>query len=266
MDCVLWSLFFFILLCIVSLYVLYYLISSEKKHLQHVFLYYSTKAASLSPSSSKTSSLANIFNVPNKQVINQSPSIYVSSPTTSSIPITPSTKLSPALSSSGQTAPPDQTTQSQIPYLPVPSPSPSNSEVLQNCLNASTVVANRLISTIHKYNMQVKYSPLLLTYSMILCANKDCSVIPYYVKQLQLLGANINDARSRAELEFYTYINDNTSQKRHFLVGALNIILNYMSMLINENSISDVDRYALRGFNVEFLRSYIDPINRTCIL
>jgi hypothetical protein len=133
----------------------------------------------------------------------------------------------------------------------------------------NTVTANKIVGLIMKNNLQSKYAPLILTYSAIVCVyqdiqNKKCDKIQGYLNQLILFGGSPQSASGMTELSYYTNVPSKPSVTRSFLIAAMDVISNYMAQLINENSISEQDRSALKGFNYEFCRNYIDTINVAC--
>ena len=134
-----------------------------------------------------------------------------------------------------------------------------------DCLDETTVSANHVIHTINKYNLQSKYAPLIIAYAMIICLSKNCNNLDKYLEQLILLGASPNDASTTAELAMYTQTTNTPSKRKDFLVASLDIIQSNMSLLVNDDTISEQDRRLVRGFNYDFLRTYLDIINRSCI-
>jgi hypothetical protein len=73
-----------------------------------------------------------------------------------------------------------------------------------------------------------------------------------------------NSASGATQLSYYTQVQNKPSKTTDFLVAAMDIISNYMASLVNENVLTEDDRRAVRGFNYQFCRNYIDTINQNC--
>lgn len=145
----------------------------------------------------------------------------------------------------------------------------ANSISVNNCFNNDTVSANHVVNTINKYGLQTKYVPLVMTYSVILCVymdamQKNCTNIPSSLNKLIVLGGVPNSASGATQLSYYTKVQNKPSKTTDFLVAAMDIISNYMASLVNENALTEDDRKAVRGFNYQFCRNYIDVINQNC--
>lgn len=171
-------------------------------------------------------------------------------------------------------ATPKSPSQAPAPTLATPSPpstsgrSPPRIEV-ENCFSVSTVSANNINKIIDSYNLEKTYMPLKMTYSLLLCTyndilNESCANIRANLNKLILLGGSPTSPSGLTQLSYYTNIVNLPSWTKDFLVAAMDIISNYMALLINESAISEQERRQLRGFNYEFLRNYIDPIMKSC--
>lgn len=152
----------------------------------------------------------------------------------------------------------------QLPISPATAMRPQNT-----CFNMNTVTANRLVGLIMKNNLQSKYAPLIMTYSALVCVyqdiqNQKCDRIEGFLGQLIVFGGSPHSPSGMTELSYYTEVPSKPSLTKSFLIAAMDVISNYMSQLINENTISEQDRSSLKGFNYEFCRNYLDPINRAC--
>lgn len=150
------------------------------------------------------------------------------------------------------------------------SPSPQAPQFTQNtCFNMNTVTANKLVGLILKNNLQSKYAPLILTYSAIVCVyqdiqNRKCDRIDSFLNQIIIFGGSPHSASGMTQLSYFTQVPNKPSVTRSFLVAAMDVISNYMAQLINESVLSEQDRSALKGFNYEFCRNYLDSINIAC--
>lgn len=154
--------------------------------------------------------------------------------------------------------------------IPIPIYTPAaNNLTVKNCFNNETVSANHVVNTINKYGLQTKYIPLVITYSLILCAYmdalaKNCKNIESALSQITVLGGVPNSASGATQLSYYTKVPTTPSKTTDFLVAAMDIISNSMAALVNENVLTEEDRKAVRGFNYQFCRNYIDTINKNC--
>lgn len=152
----------------------------------------------------------------------------------------------------------------QLPISPAAAMRPQNT-----CFNMNTVTANRLIGLIMKNNLQSKYAPLIMTYSAIVCVHQDiqnqkCDRIDGFLSQVIMFGGSPHSPSGMTQLSYYTEVPSKPSLTRSFLIASMDVISNYMSQMINENSISEQDRSSLKGFNYEFCRNYLDQINKAC--
>lgn len=148
------------------------------------------------------------------------------------------------------------------------SPAPADLTV-RNCFGSATVPANRLINTLQKYGLQGKYTPLVLTYSVILCKHEEalmggCTNVEEALQKVLVLGGSPKSASGATQLSYYTLVPKTPSNTTDFLVASMDIISNSMAALVNEDTISEEDRRAVRGYNYEFCRNYIDAINKVC--
>lgn len=148
-------------------------------------------------------------------------------------------------------------------------PSYKRDITIRNCFNRDSITANHVVNTINKYNLQNRYVPLIITYSLLLCVymdslSKNCSNITTALNQLILVGGTPNSASGITELSYYTKVPTKPSKTTDFLVAAMDIISNHMASLVNEDVISEKDRRAIKGFNYEFCRNYLDTINMNC--
>jgi hypothetical protein len=83
------------------------------------------------------------------------------------------------------------------------------------------------------------------------------------MNQIILLGGSPNSSSAMTLLSYYTSIQHN-SKAKDFLVATMDVINTYVAMLVNENALSESDRKAIKGFNYEFCRNYLDQINQVC--
>jgi hypothetical protein len=153
-------------------------------------------------------------------------------------------------------------------FSPLPLTPAARSMPVDNCFTPSTTSANHVVSLLLSYNLQSKYAPLVLAYSIVLCAytdslSKNCSNLQKYMNQIILLGGSPNSSSAMTLLSYYTSIQHN-SKAKDFLVATMDVINTYVAMLVNENALSESDRKAIKGFNYEFCRNYLDQINQVC--
>uniref|UniRef100_A0A6C0BG67 Uncharacterized protein n=1 Tax=viral metagenome TaxID=1070528 RepID=A0A6C0BG67_9ZZZZ len=182
---------------------------------------------------------------------NPSPSPSVSTPSLSSSVLTPTMYQTP------------DKIFSHLPLTPA-----ARSMPVDNCFSPQTTSANHVVSILLSNNLQSKYAPLILTYSIVLCAytdsiSKNCNNLQNYMNQIILLGGSPNSSSALTMLSYYTTIRHD-SKAKGFLVATMDVINTYAAMLVNENVLSESDRKAIKGFNYEFCRNYFDQINQVC--